>query len=454
MTTLSDAPARCKLANTSNDQPLSIRQIAEWMLEKIGNKTFVAVKGVVHLVCDGKVQPLASAAELFAAIDHYADVAWSRSPSARTKEEFFRGLPRYLEQYDWVSEHPHFPRIKGVLYTRKAPKASQTGMLAKLIGHFSPAGPIDRRLLEALACTFYWGGPCGRRPMFAITGEGRGSGKSTVVDVLSSLVGGVVSIGSESLQDASQITTRLLSGDGRTKMVCNLDNLKTHRFSSSTVEGLVTAQDISGRQLFVGNGTRPNYVTWCTTVNGASFSEDFAQRNVVIKLKKPTYAGNWEATVGAFIETNREAIEADVRHTLEVAKPKPVAAFTRRGVWEQQVLAKFKNPNKTIAELLSRGQAINADAYDRDDLLDFLRGKLRQMGVGKPDAAWGLIGTSLLTAWLKEYDDAIHRKTVHGFVSRHLEGVLFFKRVASSRHWVWKGAKVNKTQEKPGFSLA
>jgi hypothetical protein len=290
--------------------------------------------------------------------------------------------------------------------------------------------------------------------MFSITGEGRGSGKSTVVDVLSSLVGGAVSIGSESLHDSNQITTRLLSGDGRTKMVCNLDNLKTHRFSSSTVEGLVTARDISGRQLFAGNGTRPNYVTWCTTVNGASFSEDFAQRNVPIKLKKPKYAGNWEAAVEKFIAEHRDAIEADVRYLIEVAEPKPIIEYTRRGAWEREILAKFKNPNKTIAELAKRGRDIDADSYERDGLLEFLRGKLRLKGVGTPDEVCGTIRASLLEEWLKEFDDAITRKNVHGYVSRHLEGVLVYHRIASSRHWVWTGPGAKEASESKAFSLS
>lgn len=109
-----------KLTNTSGDQPLSIPHIAEWMLENIGNKTFVAVKGVVHLVCDGEVRPPASAAEQFAAVDHYAGVTWARSPSARTKEEPSRGLPRYLKQFDWIPEHLPYRvrtgRARGIVY--------------------------------------------------------------------------------------------------------------------------------------------------------------------------------------------------------------------------------------------------------------------------------------------------------------------------------------------------
>src|SRR5262249_18372997 len=160
----------------------------------------------------------------------------------------------------------------------------------------------DRDLLLAAAVTPFWGGPAGKRPVFLITTEderdaqkGRGSGKSTTAMLLAAIPGGYL----EALQSetVAELKTRLLSAEGIDKRTVLLDNLKTLRFSWAELEALVTTTTISGRRLYIGEGRRPNVLTWFVTINGVSLSKDMAHRSVIIKVKRPNYSATWQQDV-------------------------------------------------------------------------------------------------------------------------------------------------------------
>jgi hypothetical protein len=179
--------------------------------------------------------------------------------------------------------------------------------------------------LKAFVLTLLWGGRCGARPAFVFTGHddrdasrGRGIGKSTIPELMSGLVGGLVEVSPQS--DIEAIKRRLLSPDAKNLRMARIDNLKTHRFSWGDLEGLITAPIISGHRLYRGEGRRPNTLTWAITLNGASLSTDMAQRSVIIHVQRPAYSENWEASTRQFIETNRWQINSDaiseIRRTL------------------------------------------------------------------------------------------------------------------------------------------
>ncbi len=91
-------------------------------------------------------------------------------------------------------------------------------------------------------------------------------------------------------EDIGTIKTRFLSPEAAGKRIATLDNLKTPRFSWAEFENLITADTINGKRMYVGDGSRPNFITWTITLNGASLSTDMAQRVVEIRLREPTYS--------------------------------------------------------------------------------------------------------------------------------------------------------------------
>ena len=117
--------------------------------------------------------------------------------------------------------------------------------------------------------------------------------------------------------------SRLLSSDGASKRVVLLDNVKSFKFSWAELESLITAPTISGRKLYIGEGQRPNNITFILTLNGVSLSTDLAQRCVIVKLKKPDFSGDWEESTRRFIAKHRHEIVSEATpQTLE-----PVLVF-------------------------------------------------------------------------------------------------------------------------------
>ena len=79
--------------------------------------------------------------------------------------------------------------------------------------------------------------------------------------------------------------------------------------------------------------SRPNTITWCITLNGASLSTDMAQRSVIIKLRKATKSAAWEEDTKRFIAENRQALLADLVAFFEQPK-NPPNTFSRWAAWE------------------------------------------------------------------------------------------------------------------------
>ncbi len=135
----------------------------------------------------------------------------------------------------------------------------------------------------------FWGGPPGQRPAYLIESVdddgkgGRGVGKSKLAQAVAALAGG--HIDARPGEDIDKLMTRLLSAAALDRRVALLDNVKTLRFSWADLEALITADVISGRALYVGEGRRLNTLLWIITLNQASLSRDMAQRVVPVRLK-------------------------------------------------------------------------------------------------------------------------------------------------------------------------
>jgi hypothetical protein len=103
---------------------------------------------------------------------------------------------------------------------------------------------------------------------------------------------------------------------------------------------MITAPITSGRQLCVGEGQRPNLLTWFITLNGVSMATDMAQRSVLIKVVRGKNDSPWWEQTRQFIGQHRGEIIADIIAALR-GEPYPLAEFPRWATWEQHVFCRL-----------------------------------------------------------------------------------------------------------------
>jgi hypothetical protein len=163
---------------------------------------------------DSKPVFLDSSAKLFAWLDGMAQVDWTKGRRHVTQERFYEHLRMTVEAFDAIDVIPHWPPIRGVYYMHR-PLPTGTGKrLETLVDRFSPDTLQDRELIKAFILSMVWGGPPGRRPGFLVTSQdhdpqqGRGSGKTTLVDVLTDeLVEGSIAV--SPTDPIAEVKTRL-----------------------------------------------------------------------------------------------------------------------------------------------------------------------------------------------------------------------------------------------------
>lgn len=231
-------------------------------------------------------------AGLFGWLKRSCKVTWAKGISLVTQAELFAEIERTAQRYEAIEVLPHEPKLPNIYYRGKAPSPGDGSYLSSLLDRFRPETTVDRDLMQAAFMTVFWGGLPGSRPAFVITSDdGRGVGKTKFAETVSYIGGGLIDVSAGEKID--QIKTRMLSPDARTKRVGLFDNVKTMRLSWAELESMITSPIISGRQLFVGEGQRPNLLTWFITLNGVSMATDMAQRSVIIKVIKGKNDGPW-----------------------------------------------------------------------------------------------------------------------------------------------------------------
>ncbi len=296
-------------------------------------------------------------------------IRWASGQDMVTKAEFFSGLQQTATRYDSVESFPHCPPLPNSYYLHPPPKGGNGAALGKLLARFHPASLVDADLIRAFFLSLVWGGRPGQRPAWLFTAEdddqggGRGVGKSKVVQMGALLVGG--HIDASPSEPIKELVTRILSRDGMDKRVVLFDNVKTLRFSCAELEALITNDVVSGRRLYVGEGRRPNNLTYCLTLNGASLSRDMAQRCVIVKMGRPSHAARWETETVNFIEANRWAIIGDIIAALK-APAAPFSRHSRWWAWEDEVLARVGDPAECLKVITERQGEVDEDAAEAD----------------------------------------------------------------------------------------
>lgn len=364
-------------------------------------------------------------------------------PGFHTKEEVFHELKRHAESYRGVELIPHEPLIEGVYYACRSLPASNGSALEGLIDRFSLSTPQDRHILKAALASCFWGGPCGSRPAFVIAARGgRGRGKTTIAKAVGRLCGGHLAL--EKGEDIEKFKTRLLSPAGLSKRIVILDNLKSMKFSWAEVESMITASEISGRALYVGEHQRPNTLMWFFTVNGANFSTDIAKRCVSIELADPEYQASWEEETFRYVEEHRDAIIADALTFLR-SPSSSLENYSRWGAWEKAVLSKLPDPDALQKLILERQVGTDVEAEEAELFENHIRDKLEQISLS-PETSRVFIPSRVAARLFAEAMNDRHAETstVSRWVKQKIDERRFtcLKQNRSNRHgrgFLWIG---------------
>lgn len=354
--------------------------------------------GSLFVVVDSSIRWLEKTEDLFGYLHLAGQVRWHSGESFVSRAEFRSALIGQAVKYKAIECYPHEPGVQDHYYICDEVESGDGTTLVRFLDFFNPKTDIDRDLLQATLMTMAWGGPGGKRPAFLITSEGRGRGKTTLAESLASVFGGCISF---SMTDkAKDIKERLLSPEALAKRVALLDNVKTHKISSGDIEALVTAQEISGKRMYVGEACRPNTMTWFITVNGAALSKDMAQRCIPILLSKPRYSRSWDANVLAFIEQHRWQLIGDVIAALR-GPTFPLDQYSRWGLWERDVLEKLPDPGEAQRVIQERQAALDTDTEEVCIIEEHFRRQLLDLRYA-PDTERVFIPSRIAVAWLNE----------------------------------------------------
>jgi hypothetical protein len=361
------------------------------MPRRVGSELFVQDKHGVSW--------LKTASSLFGWLCSTGPVEWhSRTPGCVSKEELFCELRRTATRYIAVEDYPHCPPIDGHYYACKTPTPGDGQALAELLDRFQPDEPIDRDLLQAYVMTVLWGGLPGTRPAFVFSSDaGRGGGKSKAAELLASIVGEVMAV-SES-ETAENFKTRLLSSEGRSKRVVLIDNIKSSKLSWPDIESLITARTISGRELYHGEGSRPNLVTVVLTMNGVNLSRDVAQRSVIVKLSKARYSGTWYEDTVAFIETHRTQIINDIAAAF-TSQPRGLGRYSRLATWERAVLERLPDPCDAQLTFIQRQREADVDTEECEMIDEGFAERIADAKYADTDRVF--IPMAIAREWLEE----------------------------------------------------
>jgi hypothetical protein len=362
------------------------------------------------------IQWLTSSSALFGWAGSYSGspIAFAKTAGCHSKEEVYAEFQRTGEPYESVEQYPHEPRIPEVYYACKDQsewKSTRPGCLYELVARFSPAEPVDYDLIIAFLATLVWGGSGGQRPLFVITSDsGRGAGKTTFTSLLTSIVGGSLQLSSQA--DDHITKQRLLSPEGLEKRTVLLDNVKSLKFSWAEFEALITSEKISGKQMWTGEASRVNRITYVITINGPSLSTDLAQRAITIKLGKPKHDGDWLADTAKFISENKTNIIAELLELLR--QPiKPLQSHTRWGNWETAVLCRLDSAERCQEAIKARQTALDAEQDESNLILEHFEKQLLKNNM-RTDYDRILVSSGTAAEWLCEALGEKHSKASAG----------------------------------------
>lgn len=281
-----------------------------------------------ELPAASSVHYIDSVDDLFAWINHVADVHWVRkevrsaNKSARTaltKGELMAYVTQHpFRGYASVELLPHEPMVDGLWYAPcRLPDDGGTA-LAEIVRRFNAETDIDRVLMLAAVLTGGWGGAPGARPaMLYTSAHGRGVGKTSTAMIAATIWG--LSIQLNPKDDWDKAMGRMLSEQAMSGRAVLIDNIKG-RLDLDKLDALLTSPVIEGHRMYVGHTTRPNRLLTLITANDPRLSADLAARSVVIRVGAPKWQdAGFASWISEHIERHRPAIVAGCLSILRLA---------------------------------------------------------------------------------------------------------------------------------------
>jgi hypothetical protein len=197
---------------------------------------------------------------------------------------------------------------------------------------------------------------------------------------------------------------------------------------------------VTGHQLYRGFATRPNYLTYVVTVNGASFSKDVAERTVPIHLAQSAKSPTWNSETKALIDQHRDEIVADVRWHLEKKQGVILTAFDRWPDWCREVLGKTDKPNAALKLIEERRRAIDADDLDEEEILDYIGACIVATGVPTESLNRVVrVPAVMMAKWVTELRRDLHLNQASHLLRSMKPGVLRYHRTKTARYYEWRG---------------
>lgn len=323
---------------------------------------------------------LRSYQQLFAWLHEFGPIDWATTCHDHcpvSREEIYHYLTESCERvYIDIATDPHCPPIESLYYAHDALPKPTGKTLDEFLAATNPESEDDRELIRAAMLTMVWGGGAGLRPAFVFTSKhGTGAGKTLTAETLAEVFGGAI-CRSRSKNSSDEFTTRLLSRESREKRVVLYDNLKGVNDSAS-IESLITSKRISGKQMYQGEGSRPNYLTWLLTANSPSLSRDLAERSVVIEIGRPKPA-DFVTVVAEFLVARRKHLVADLLHILQGPSRSSIAPknWDRWRAWQIGVLEKLDNADRLAELIISRRRGVDGDSEEADAIKECIESYL------------------------------------------------------------------------------
>lgn len=298
-------------------------------------------------------------------------IEWAAKEGCMTKAEAFSQVRHELDYYEGIESAPHYPHLPRTFYNHAKLPPPDHDAMHEFVARFAPETECDRALIYCMFLSALWGNHGEQRPVFVISSpDGRGSGKTTIAEMVAELLGQTAISGSTK-QSPEEFVKRLLSPLGMASRVAIFDN-ETGRITSPEFAALVTCKMISGKRMYQGEGRRPNNLLWIITLNAPTLDSDFASRTIHISVKKPTYATYWKTETVALLEKKRWAIVAAFIDVLK-KKTASVTPRFRWGPWEQDILAKMSHLGFKVNEVQDLITTRQKDVDDEIDEAELVR---------------------------------------------------------------------------------
>jgi hypothetical protein len=375
---------------------------------------------------------------------------WVNGGNRISQGVFAAYLRQACDAYDAVEAFPHWPPLPNTYYMHPALEGGDGKALKEYLKRFKPATNVDNDLLLAFHLSLVWGGSAGQRPGWLFTAEdndthgGRGVGKSAVIKLAARIFSG--HIDASSTEPIKDLVTRILSPDGLDKRIVLFDNVKTLRFSCAELEAIITNDIISGHRMYSGEGRRPNTLTFCLTLNGASLSRDMAQRSIIVQMGRPPHNADWEMDAIEFIEANRWAIIGDLIAELQV-KAASLARHSRWGTWENDVLTKVDEPKECQKAIEERQGQVDEDAAEADIVRQGFIAELRARGHdAENQAVWIASATVAAIVNVATNERRPVNKATAYLRTLTIEE-LRENRLGTGRGWLWTGKNAGATDK-------